>query len=173
MTPYTFEKVRAVGFDIHKTVAPIGTEHKKIFIEDGVSTQNQATLNVYAEGSFLFEVPELNVSHTFNVGDTSLDFNISFPKDCVCVEKPLQNESVRYCISSTKDKNTLYRTQVEIQQGGSIDVDALTLVVVTAGNVNVAGQTFNAVSFFSTTQAREVSSITGAKVVLLKCKELT
>lgn len=97
---YKFEKIEMGSFTVYRTVARVGSVHRKRFA-DGVTPANQGTLNLYA-GKFLFSIPSIEFEQRLDAGQSSLDLSIeAFPSGGICEERPLEDGAVRYCVSPT------------------------------------------------------------------------
>lgn len=169
---YPFKQVSAAGFNLTESIVSPGVEHKKRFIEDGVTPQTQETFNVYTKGSFSFEVPEIGFSKTLTAGQTSYDLDVTYPKDAVCVEKPLEEGSIRVCISSAKPKDTLNREVLAINASQTTEVAKNSLVFVISGTVAISGTDFVHNSFVVTEDTRTILAKTDSKIAVFKCKTL-
>lgn len=169
---YPFKQVSAAGFNLTESVVSPGVEHKKRFIEDGVTPQTQETFNIYTKGSFSFEIPEIGFSKTLVAEQTSYDLNVTYPKDAICIEKPLEEGSVRVCISSVKPKDTLSREVITLIPTQTINVTKNTLVFVLTGTITILGTNFKQNSFVTTKESRTISTDAGSKIVVFKCKTL-
>lgn len=135
---YEFERTEMGAFFVHKTVAAIGSVHKKRFVASGISPANQATLNLYA-GPFRFTIPEAGFSQDMAAGQSSLDLAIEeFPPMVVCEEFALADGAVRYCISPVG--NAKWRRYV-MDIHGEHQLPAGSLVFPVGGSVLVDGAT--------------------------------
>jgi len=168
---YTFEKVSAVGFDIFKSITNTNQEHKKRFVGENITSTNQETFNAYIKGSFKFEVPEIGFSKVFNEGDTSFDLDILYPKNAICVERPLEDGSIRYCISATKPKTTALRYTHVLSNNEPHEVVKNCLVVVISGSVNVLDNEFTAGGYFVVKENRLVTTPSSSKIAVFKSTE--
>lgn len=95
----TYDKSIIGNFNVYHSKVSLGDIHKKKFISTNISPLNQETLNLYA-GSFNFSIPSTGFSQNLLPGHSSLDLNITeYPLNTICEEHPLEDMSVRYCIS--------------------------------------------------------------------------
>ena len=94
---YSFQKSQVGEFEIYRSEQVMGDVHLKRFLP-GVTPQNQATLNVYIDGSFRMVAG--GYSQVFSAGSTSLDTALSsYPGGAVFTESVLSATGLRYCVS--------------------------------------------------------------------------
>jgi len=133
---YTFSKRLAGRFDIFASFQRQGDTHLKKF-SAGVTPQTQATVNVYAKGSFSFQVGDFE--QVMSEGSCTLDLGIAeFPEGLVATETVLSPYALRYCVSPSSP-GPFTRAKVDVAEGQSAVFDVNTLVFVLAGRVSVAG----------------------------------
>lgn len=94
---YRFSKQTVGGFDIYTANPSVGEVHLRRFAP-GVTPQNQASLNIYAAGSF--ELQAGSFGQVFEAGQTSLDLRLTeYPAGELCIERVVSGPATRRCVS--------------------------------------------------------------------------
>lgn len=134
---FNFAKQETQGFVVYRSFQKQGDDYQKKFTEAGTTPQNQATWNIYVQGSFQFSCQ--GFSQTLTAGQTSLDLNIlEFPQNGTCTETVTSTIGVRYCVSSAEGKPWSRRI-VELQADQEFTANGKSLVVVLSGVVSLLG----------------------------------
>jgi hypothetical protein len=99
---YSFSRREVGRFVVQVSNQKLGDVHRKRF-KNGVTPQNQETINVYVAGNFTFSIGSFNKSLT--AGSTSLDLEIDeFPEGEIAVEQVVSPTAIRYCVSAKEGK---------------------------------------------------------------------
>lgn len=160
---YTFTNHFIAGLKVSSTIAKQGTQHHKVYTEQGVSPQNQNTLNVYVSG--LFNISSGNWSQQVLPGNCSLDLTISeYLKDQVVIEQVESAWASRFCVSC--DNETWTRQLYNLTEQNSLTVSADSLLIVLEGELLVADVPMKAISYRLAAKNCQITATTSARIIL-------
>ncbi len=96
---YSFRKFQFDWLKLYVATPSIGDVWKKKFHE-GVTPQNQFSLNIYTAGKFNISTELSGFSQTLGVGDSNLQLLIEeFPSNELVLESPIEYPACRMCLS--------------------------------------------------------------------------
>lgn len=115
---YQFKKQKLDWLDVFVARVKKGDGHLKMF-STPATPATQATLNIYAEGSFSFSAGDF--AQEMGAGDSSLDLTIErFPAGMLAVERVLSDKGLRLCVSPSDPKTAWSRRAVKLKKGQSV-----------------------------------------------------
>jgi len=146
---YDFTLTHVGRFKVHKSSQLLGAEHKKRFVDTGVTPITQETLNIYAEGVFNFSIEEVGFSQDMVAGDTNISLTLAeFPLNAICTERVISETAVRYCVSPDVSE-PWEQSVVQLDTGGILVLPVGACVFVVSGSISLDGVNYLPGSFFS------------------------
>lgn len=159
---YQFHRFTVGPFAVHESHPRPGDEHRKILAE-GLTPENQATLNCYVSGSWSLTYAD-GTETLFSGGSCSLDAPLNDLPAGLCVEQ-CQVAGKRLCIEPIVRVVPWTRKSWIIPVGRSRDVPK-SVVVALGGSIRIGEETIDSGGVVEV-QDCVVTTDTGARILVL------